>query len=531
MTTRYNKKRFNLSSLFKRLAALIVPSGRAQAPSMRAQVDKSHRRKRTIRIKNKRRVVITITSIAAAVLIIVVLVVSLTGNNLQVASADAPLPKHNPLPIPSYTPVSTVVSFSVARPVHSSLSLSRGMTTSAIADVQTRLMELEYMDHDEADGIFGRVTEEAVNLFKNQHGLAVDGVVDQDMFDLLFSSKAQYYTITIGAKNPDVKELQQRLNELDYITEVDGTFGEKTEEAVKRFQERNKLTVDGKVGRKTRERLYSENAVANVFSYGDNSDEIKKFQKRLIKLGYLDGEPDGDFGSKTKDAVRRFQEANGLIADGHIGPQTKAALNSPNAQSNALSIGAKGPQVQQIQTRLKELGYMKSVTGYFGSETDTAVRSFQHNNKLTVDGKVGKNTLEKLNSSSAKKFEGIIKTGSNIESFINKAESKLGSKYVRGAKGPNSFDCSGFVYWCLNEIGVKQGYLTSEGWASSTKYTRITRMSDLKRGDILVVTGHVAIVAGNGYIIDASASNGKVVKRKYDSGWWERNFKCGIRIF
>lgn len=526
MTERYKKVIANISGFFKRLASLI-PFRKTQTPSMRA----SRIRKRTFRIKNKQRVIIVASCIAAAALLIVILIVSLSGNNLKIASANAPLPEHDPTPLPSLSPIPTVISFSVARPVHTSVSLSKGMTTSVIADVQTRLMELEYMDNDEADGIFGRITEEAVNLFKNQHGLTVDGIVDQQMYDMLFSSDAQYYTITIGAKNTDVEELQQRLVELDYIQKADGSFGPNTEKAVKRFQERNKLTSDGKVGRKTREMLYSEDAVANVFSSGDKSDEIKKFQKRLIKLGYLSGTPDGNFGSKTKAAVKSFQETNGLIADGHIGPQTKDAINSAKAQSSSLSIGARSDQVKQIQTRLKELGYMKSVTGYFGSETDTAVRSFQHNNNLSVDGKVGKKTREKLDSDSAKKFEGVVKTGANIDSFISVAENKLGSKYVRGAKGPSKFDCSGFVYWCLKEIGVKQGYLTSSGWASCKKYTRITRMSDLKRGDILAVSGHVAIVAGKGYIIDASSSNGKVVKRKYTGSWWSRNFKCGIRIF
>ena len=41
-----------------------------------------------------------------------------------------------------------------------------------------------------------------------------------------------------------------------------------------------------------------------------------------------------------------------------------------------------------------------------------------------------------------------------------------------GAKGSNSFDCSGFVYYCLNRAGVNQGYMTSEAWSQSTKYRR-----------------------------------------------------------
>ena len=99
--------------------------------------------------------------------------------------------------------------------------------------------------------------------------------------------------------------------------------------------------------------------------------------------------------------------------------------------------------------------------------------------------------------------------GQGASALISVASSKLGSPYVWGAKGPNSFDCSGFVYWCLNQVGVNQSYLT---------------------GDIVGVRGHVGIAAGGGTVIDASSSNGRVVHRSL-SQWWANNFICAWRIF
>ena len=110
------------------------------------------------------------------------------------------------------------------------------------------------------------------------------------------------------------------------------------------------------------------------------------------------------------------------------------------------------------------------------------------------------------------------------------ASSKLGCPYVWGSKGPNSFDCSGFVYWCLNQVGVRQSYMTSSGWRNAGRYTRISSFSNLRAGDIIVVSGHVGIVAGGGTVIDASSGNGKVVHRSLSSGW-ANNFICGWRIF
>ena len=205
---------------------------------------------------------------------------------------------------------------------------------------------------------------------------------------------------------------------------------------------------------------------------------------------------------------------------------------SSDAQITALHLGAKGDDVTRIQKRLKELKYISKVTGYFGTDTDSAVRSFQNTNRLGVDGKVGPQTMGVLMSDKAKKSTGVNITGANANSLISIANSKRGCKYVRGAKGPDKFDCSGFVYWCLNKVGVKQGYMTSHTWANSSKYTKITKMGDLKKGDIIVYKGHVAICAGGGVQIDASSHNKKVVKRKYTgSSYWSSNFICGFRIF
>ena len=127
-----------------------------------------------------------------------------------------------------------------------------------------------------------------------------------------------------------------------------------------------------------------------------------------------------------------------------------------------------------------------------------------------------------------------------VEKLIKIAESKVGCKYVRGAKGPNQFDCSGFVYWCLNQAGVKQSYMTSIVWRSCSKYKRINSMSSLKRGDILVfkgnsmATGHVGIYLGDGKMIDASSSRGQV--RITDSNilkstYWKEHFLMAYRIW
>ena len=209
-------------------------------------------------------------------------------------------------------------------------------------------------------------------------------------------------------------------------------------------------------------------------------------------------------------------------------------------------LGEQGEGVKRIQELLNKYGYLSSsnVTGYFGEVTEQSVKRFQSDNGMKADGSVGIRTLSLLTADKAAKAgrgslpaAGDPGTGGggktvngNVKAFIDIAASKVGSKYVWGSKGPNSFDCSGFVYWSLNQIGVRQSYLTSSGWKSMGKYKRISNYNDIKPGDIVVENGHMGIAAEGGKVIDASSSNGKVVYRQR-TDWWRNNFIVAWRIF
>ena len=358
--------------------------------------------------------------------------------------------------------------------------------------------------------------------------------------------EAKYYAVSKGVEGEDIKRIQNRLYELGYLASADlvtGNFGDKTEEAVLKLQEINGISMDGKVGRQTINLMYSDDVKPNYLAYGEKSDVVLAAQERLKELGYMTTTPDGSYGPDTSAAVKQFQSRNDLIVDGFLGPSTRTALNSQEAVPNGLSLGDQGESVERVQKLLSQYGYLSSsnVTGYFGEVTEKAVKSFQKSNGLADDGSVGVLTMAKLTGDGAKKSSGSSSSGSSssggstvsgsgASTLISIASSKIGAPYVYGAKGPNSFDCSGFVYWCLNQAGVRQSYVTSSGWRNIGRYTKITNFNSLKAGDIIVVSGHVGIVAGGGTVIDASSSNGRVVHRSLSS-WWRNNFICGWRIF
>lgn len=457
-----------------------------------------------------------------------------------------------------------------------------GLKHSRVADLQARLMELGFMDNDEPTEYFGTVTETAVKAFQRQNDLDLDGIVGTATWEAIMDPDARYYAVSNGDKGEDIKPIQHRLYELGYLATADlvtGNFGDKTEDAVRQLQQINGIAVDGKVGRQTANLLYSDEVKPNMLVYGDKSEVVEEAQKRLKTLGYLTTEPDGSYGQDTAIALKQFQSRNDLVVDGYLGPSTRAALNSSFAVPNGLSLGDRGDSVQQVQKLLNKYGYLSSghVTGYFGEMTEAAVKNFQRTNSLSADGSVGRQTMAKLTgddvrravsasvagnssgsssggsgnnsgsvaaaggssgtvsapaagNSSGPGSSGSVAASGGVANLISIASTKLGRPYVYGAKGPNSFDCSGFVYWCLNQAGVRQSYLTSSGWRSVGKYTKISSFDSLQPGDIIVVRGHVGIVAGGGTVIDASSSNGKVVHRSLSS-WWRNNFICGWRIF
>uniref|UniRef100_UPI003FF01B57 coiled-coil domain-containing protein n=1 Tax=Dorea sp. TaxID=2040332 RepID=UPI003FF01B57 len=104
------------------------------------------------------------------------------------------------------------------------------------------------------------------------------------------------------------------------------------------------------------------------------------------------------------------------------------------------------------------------------------------------------------NSSSSTTTSG---TNANGGSIVSRAYSQLGKPYVWGAYGPNSFDCSGFVSYCLTGSYTRLGTtLTFMGWP---------RVSNPQPGDVVTTATHCGIYIGNGQMIHAPHT-GDVVK-------------------
>ncbi len=134
---------------------------------------------------------------------------------------------------------------------------------------------------------------------------------------------------------------------------------------------------------------------------GSSGASVRTLQQALANAGFSPGAIDGQFGPKTAAAVKSFQSAKGLVADGIVGPKTWAKLNATSSSQGGsgptLKQGHSGAPVTALQNRLNQLGFNAGAAdGQFGPKTTAAVKAFQRAKGLTADGIVGPKTWNKL---------------------------------------------------------------------------------------------------------------------------------------
>ena len=286
---------------------------------------------------------------------------------------------------------------------------------------------------------------------------------------LLSAPAAQAQSYRLGDSADEIAVIQTALTELDlYYTDITGHFGQRTERAVRLFQKKVGLPQTGVADERTLDLLYlrtnvdapavvqgggtsasSGAAIAGqTLREGSSGAAVRALQERLKALDCYSGNVTGHYGRLTKEAVRRYQRANGLTADGIAGPRTLAAIQgalagaeesrtpapsvtatpapgtadgstaTPTPQTGTtvplssverlntevfLRRTSRNGHVTRLQKALKALGFFtESTTGYFGGATEEAVIAYQRARGLTADGIAGRATLRAINEDIAR---------------------------------------------------------------------------------------------------------------------------------
>jgi peptidoglycan hydrolase-like protein with peptidoglycan-binding domain len=259
-------------------------------------------------------------------------------------------------------------------------------------------------------------------------------------------SSAPLIPLRQGILNNDVKTLQIRLNRISSnypgipkIYPVDGYFGIETENAVKEFQRIFDLTPDGIVGNATWyavQRIFSSVKRLNelnsegltlsevsfefpeVLAVGSSGPGVTTLQYMLSYVANYDRtvpsvDIDGIFGQSTRDAVAAFQQTYGLTVDGVVGEITWntllnvylsliAALPPVYREGEIVPYPGiflrQGVENEYVSVLQEYINYIArsypeintvSVTGFFGPQTEAAVRELQRILGIEVTGTVG----------------------------------------------------------------------------------------------------------------------------------------------
>ena len=243
--------------------------------------------------------------------------------------------------------------------------------------VQLALASLGYSLR--GSGNFGAATVTAVKAFQEAHGLEIDGEIGAETAKAIDLALTELRTaaspiadlvgnriLRIGDAGPIVQTLQLDLRRLGYPLNGTGNFDPATDQAVRDFQTRHALEVDGEVG--------PEMAKAVDWALAAVNDPAKPSVSKP-----------GDATVLTRETPPPKPQPTQLA-----GPLTDLI------GSSVLALGDQGSAVQAVQLALAKLGYGLKGSGYFGGATETAIADFQQQRGLEVDGEVGVDTVRAI---------------------------------------------------------------------------------------------------------------------------------------
>lgn len=236
--------------------------------------------------------------------------------------------------------------------------------------IQQRLIDLGYM-RGGADGIFGEKSKAALKQFQSIHGLEATGLPDDDTREKLFSDDARALPrrLSGGSKGDAVVELQEKLIQYGFLRgEADGSYGTGTASAVTRFQKHLQaqgraealgITPSGEATPVTLLALYDPDYSSYLTDVhpGDEGDEVKRVERRLVSLGYMDAEPDDVLDDYAVSAANAFCAAAGIEAGkfdrGFI--DVLFSAEAPAAEHfvyHPIAYGDNGVAVREVQEAL-----------------------------------------------------------------------------------------------------------------------------------------------------------------------------------
>jgi peptidoglycan hydrolase-like protein with peptidoglycan-binding domain len=355
------------------------------------------------------------------------------------------------------------VTLSVLSVVSSALALERGDQGPSVRNLQQQLQRTGFYQAPVSQ-VFDFPTEDAVRRFQKSAGLPVDGVASATTMQKLESWRAP--SVGRQANKPVVVNTETEAKKPTQTTQAkkppttQATKPTETTQAKKPpTTQATKPTQTTLAKKSTQTTVATKRSNPNLLAKGDEGEEVRVLQEQLRVAGYYYGNSTGVFGPITEEAVKRFQQAYKLDADGVVGSETQRRLpasgigygeDTPKrSNDDKLRIGDRGESVRVVQEQLIKAGYLEGEpNGYYGPYTADAVRRFQSANYLASSGVAGPTTRAKLYS--------LVTSGSKNEFNVLEIQRRLHEKgfYKGSLNGVMGNDTKKAIRQAQNFYGI-----------------------------------------------------------------------------
>lgn len=234
-----------------------------------------------------------------------------------------------------------------------------------------------------------------------------------------------------------------------------------------------------------------ESKQAEYEKQGDNLNNL--ITSKSAEVANLDSEIQAAAEAAAREAAERAAKEAAEKAAKEEAARQQAAAAAAAANNNASKNTASSSSSSSASTsRPASSSSSSSTVASRPASSNTSASSSSSSSSNTTTTKPASNANTSTSTSNA-----------NGGTIVSRAYSQLGKPYVWGACGPDSFDCSGFVSYCLTGSYTRIGTTTTfMGW---------TRVSNPQPGDVVTTANHCGIYIGNGQMIHAPHT-GDVVK-------------------
>ncbi len=212
--------------------------------------------------------------------------------------------------------------------------VGEGSSKRVVKNIQEHLKAAGY-DPQRTDGVWDERTKAALNTFQKKSGMEPTERVGPRTWNklsksIMLSKDGTSPAQSLGERSAAVLRSEKLLRKIGFKNvKADGVFDKETQKASRAFERRFRGTGDdGRIGEGQLEKMRvvahakEDPGSGPTLKEGFRGSPVKALQKRLDKLGFANGPNDGIFGNKLESAVKKFQRAFGLEADGVVGKGT-----------------------------------------------------------------------------------------------------------------------------------------------------------------------------------------------------------------